>query len=143
MIYLLNGCPKLLWCNCSDVWWWNESNISHHSDDLCKSFTKGFMWWILINHHRSKLNITASMVITRSQYQPFTKTIFSSPETYGNILKIFGVGLNPPKLMYKINWDAWICIVLLEILVCGRLCLVLAISDIDFTEDKARGMWRI
>ena len=32
--------------------------------------------------------------------------------------------------------------VLLEIVVCSRLCLVLGISENGFTEEKARGMWR-
>ena len=50
----------------------------------------------------------------------------------------FGVGLKPPNFLYKINWDKWSCIVLLEIMVCGGLCLVLGISDIGFIEEKAR-----
>ena len=80
-----------------------ESNILHQSDDICQSFSKGFVWWIGIHCHRYKLNRTASMVIARSQYQPLTKAIFSGPETCGNILNIFGVVLKPPKWMYKIN----------------------------------------
>ena len=44
------------------------------------------------------------------------------------------MGLNPPEFMYKINWDTWIWIVLLEIVVYGHLCLVLIISDIGFVK---------
>ena len=32
---------------------------------------------------------------------------------------------------------------MLDIVICGRIYLVLSISDIVFTEDKARGMWYI
>ena len=105
MSNFINGWTKLFWCNFTSVWWCSESNIPHHSDDICQSFTKGFIWWIIIHHHQYKLNITASMLIARLYYQPLTKVISSSPEICGNILNIFGVGLKPPKFLYKINWD--------------------------------------
>ena len=126
---MFNVCPNLLWCNCSSVWRCREYNLSHNSDDICQRFTMGLCWCIVIHLHQSKLNITASMVIARSQYQPLTKAIFSSPEICGNILNIFGAWLKPQKLMYKINWDTWSCILLLDIVFCVRLCLILVIFD--------------
>ena len=39
MKHFLNGCPNLLWCNFSSVWWCSESNILHHSDDIFQRFT--------------------------------------------------------------------------------------------------------
>ena len=45
--------------------------------------------------------------------------------------------------MCKINRDKLIYIVLLEIVLCGRLCPILIISDIGFIEYKACGMWSI
>ena len=63
-----------------------------------------------------------------------------TPEICGNILNIFGVGLKPQKFLYKIKCDKLIYIVLLEIVLCGRLCLVLVISDIGFKEDKSHTM---
>ena len=143
MSHFINGWTNLFWCIFTSVWWCSESNILHHSDDTCQSFTKGFIWWIIMHHHQYKLNITASMLIARFYYQPLKKVIFSSPGICGNILNIFGMGLKPPKLLYKINWDTWKWIVLLEIELFGRLYIVLGIYDIGFTIDKARGMWRI
>ena len=79
----------------------------------------------------------------RSQYQPLTKAIFSSPEIWGNILNIFWRGLKPPKLLYIINLDTWSCIVLLDIVLYGHLCLLLGISNFCFAEDMAHEMWCI
>ena len=71
------------------------------------------------------------------------KRYFIVLKSGGNILNIFAVGLKPPTLMYKINWDACSWILFLDIVVCGHLCLVLRISDNGFTEDKAYGIWLI
>ena len=134
MSHLLNGFPNLLWCDCSTFWWCSEFNISHHYDYLCQSLTKVFVWCIRLPHHRSKLNrLFLMVIITISQYHSFTKDIFSSTEICGNILNIFWGGIKPSNLLYKINWDTWSYIVFLDIVVCGRLCIVLAISDIGFT----------
>ena len=143
MSHMFNSFPKRFWCNFSSVWWCSESNILHPSDNIYQSFTKGFVWWIGVHFPQPKLNITDSMAIARSQYQPLTKAIFYSPEICGNILNMFGVELSPPKLMYKINSETWICVVLLDIVVCGSLYLVLVISEIGFAEDNACVMWSI
>ena len=82
-----------LWCDCSAFWWYIEFNLSHHSSYLCQRFSKGFVWCIILHHHRSKLNGIASMVISISQYQPLTKEIIYSPEICGNILNIFWGGI--------------------------------------------------
>ena len=140
MIYFLKYLPKRFRCNCSSICWCSESNLSHHYDGICQRFAKVFLWWVIIHHRRSKLNRPASMVIGRYQYQPLTKAMFSSPVICGNIFTIFGMGLKPPKFLHKINWYTWIFIVLLEIVVYGRIFLVLMISRIGVTEDKARGM---
>ena len=101
MSHFLTDWPKLLWCNCSSFWWCSESNISHCSDDLCQRFTKWFLWWIRLHHHRYELNRIASMVISGSQYQTLTKAIFPSPEISGNILnKIWG-GIKTNKIYVK------------------------------------------
>ena len=42
--------------------------------------------------------MTALVVIARHPYMTLKKAIFSSPEICGDILKIFGVGLNTPNL---------------------------------------------
>ena len=139
MSHVLDDFPKILWCECSAFWWCSEFNILHHFDYLCRRFTKGFVWCIRLHYHRYKLNRMALMVMARSKYQPLTKAMFSSLKKCGNILNIFGVILKPSKLPYKINWGTWICIVLIEIVVCDCLCLVLVISKIGFTEDKTRG----
>ena len=73
----------------------------------------------------------------------FDKRNIYSTEICGNILNIFGVRLKPPTLLYKINLYTLIYIVLLDILLCVRLCLVLVISDIGFIEDKASRIWYI
>ena len=122
--HFIYGFPKFFWCTCSYVWWCSEFDLSHHSDDIFQGFTKGFMWWVIILHLRSKLNRTASMVITRSQYQTLKKEIFYSPEICRNVLNIFGVGLNSPKLLYKINRYTWSCIVLLEIVLFFCHCIL-------------------
>ena len=140
MSSFINGCHSIFWCNCNYVWWCSESNLSHHSDDLCKRFNRRFILWIGIHQHRHKLNRTSSMVISRYQYQNLTKVIFPSPEICGNILSIFGVGLKPPILMRKINWYTWSWIFFLEMVVCGCLCILLGIYDIGITEDKDFGI---
>ena len=73
------GCPNILWCACSDFWWCSEFVLLHHYGDLCQRFNKLLVWWIRLHHHRSKLNRIASMMISRYQYQPLTKAIFSGP----------------------------------------------------------------
>ena len=60
---MINGCPKLLWRNRSSIWWCSEPDVLHHPDDIWEGFTKGFVWWMAINHHRYKWNRTASTVI--------------------------------------------------------------------------------
>ena len=125
MRHFLNCCSKLLWCGCIIVWWCSEFNNQYHSDYLCPMSAKVFVWWIRLHIHRSKLNITVSMVIERSQYRPLTKEIFSSPGICGNILNIFWGGINTTNISVKINWDTWSHIFFLETAVCGRLWLVL------------------
>ena len=138
-IMFLTGCPNLLWCNCSSIWWCIQSNISHNYDDLYQKFTKGFVWWTIMHQNQSTLNRTVSMVISRSQYRPLTTAIFSSPKICGNILNIFWGGIKKtPKLLYKINWDTWSCLVLLETVVCGRLCLVLGLWF-----HRRQGSWNV
>ena len=128
--------PKILWCYCSALYWCSEFNISHNSFYFCQIFTKVLVWWIRLHHHWYKLNRLASMMIEISQYMPLTKAIFSRTRNMLKHLKhILGLGLKPPKLPYKVNWDTWSCIVLLEIVVCVCLSLVLGISYIGFTED--------
>ena len=83
------SCYKLLWCYRIAFWWFGEFNISHNSSYLYQYFSKGFVLWIRLHRHWSKLNGLASMVISRSQYKPLTKVIFSSPEICGKILNIF------------------------------------------------------
>ena len=127
MSHLLNGWPKILWCDCSALWLCSELNLSNHSDYLCQIFTKAFVWYIILHRHWYKLTMTASMVISISQH----------------LKHVLVVGLKQQKLLYEIHWYAQICIVLLNIVVCGRLCLVLVISDIVFGEYKACGLWHI
>ena len=50
--------------------------------------------------------------------------------------------LEPPSICTK-NEKIWICIVLLEILVYGRLYVEFITSEIGFREDKVCGMWLI
>ena len=47
------------------------------------------------------------------------------------------------QIEVKINWDKWICIVLLWVVVYDRLCIVLGIYDTGFQKYKSHGMWRI
>ena len=129
----LNGWPNISWCNCSAVWWYSESNILHHSDDTCQRLTKVSMLWIIIHNLWSKLNIKQSTVITRYTYQPVIKEIYSSPEICGNILNIFWGGIKTTKYIYRIHWETWIWIILLETVFYLHLCLVLGIYDIGFT----------
>ena len=88
MSHFLYGCFNFFWCNCSAVQRCSESNLSRHSDDLCQSFTKVFVIWIIIYNHQFKLNGTTLMVIARYPYQPLTKETFSRPEICVNILDI-------------------------------------------------------
>ena len=136
MSHLLHGFPNIIWCNYSGVCWCSESKLPHSSDGLCKSFTNVFVWCIIIHNHRYKLTGTASMFIARFQYQPLKKAMFSIPEICVNISNIFLGGIKTIKItkfLYKIHWDAWCCIILLEEVVCSRLCILLVISDIGFT----------
>ena len=141
MIHLLNILPKLFCCSSRAFWVCSALNISYHSDDLFQTFAQVFLWWVRLHYHQTKLNGTASIVFSRSRYHPLKKSIFSSPKICGNILNIFGVGIKPPKLLYKTNWDTKIWIVLLERLICSRLCILLVIYEICFIEDKAPVMW--
>ena len=113
MSHFLNSFSKPFWCSCSAVWWCSEFNVSHHYDDICQIFTNGFVWWIILHIHRSKLNIIASMVISRYQYHPLTKAIFSSTKLCGNILNIYWGGIKITKTNLSNYWDQWRCIVLL------------------------------
>ena len=88
LIHLLNCCSKILWCDCIDLWWCSEFNLSYHYDYVCQIFTKGLMWWTILYHHQSKINIIASILIARFQYQPLTKAIFYRPEICRNILNM-------------------------------------------------------
>ena len=45
--------------------------------------------------------------------------------------------------MYKINWDSWRFIVLLDIFVYGENCIVLGIPGIGLTEYTDRGMLQV
>ena len=119
-----------------------KSFILHHSDDLCQSFTKEFMWFFIIQNHQFKLNIIESMVIARSPYLPLSMLflLLKCVETYQTY---FEGGVKTTKFLYQINLDTQSCIFLLGVLVCGLLFLLLVISDIGFTEDKSHGMWRI
>ena len=49
--------------------------------------------------------------------------------------------LKIPNNLYKIDWNQWRCMVILDILVYGRLSLLLGIFEICFTEYEACGMW--
>ena len=131
MIPLLNNFPKIFWCDFSGVWWYIESNISHHSDDLCQRFANRFVLWVWIHNHWYKLNGTTFMVISISTYRPLTKAILYSPEICGNVLNIFWGGIKPTKFLYNINLYIWSCAVLLEIVFYGHLFLVLVISYIN------------
>ena len=90
MIHLLTARPKFFWCNCSSVWWYSESNISHHANDLCQHFTKVFVLWIIIHHHCSKLNRISSIFISRSQYKPLTKAILRVLKYLKHVKHILG-----------------------------------------------------
>ena len=72
-----------------------------------------------------ELNIISSMVISGYLYQPLTKAIFLVLKSVEMSLTYFWVGFKPPKLLYKLNLDKLICLVLIETVFCGRLCLVL------------------
>ena len=65
--------PRFSFYNCSSVWWCSESNISHHSDDIFKRFTKVFMLFIIFHNHWYKLNRTDLMVIFNISISTFDK----------------------------------------------------------------------
>ena len=144
MSHLLNLCHSLLWYNYNVIWWSNKYDTFHNSGDICQRFTKGFIRWIIIYKHWYKLNITALVFIERYPYRILTKLcLFFTHEICGNILNILWGGIRTKTCLYTIRWKTWRCMILLEILVFLRLCIVLGISDNYFTEDKAHGMWRI
>ena len=134
MSHMINWCQSLLWYNYNVVWWSSKYNISHNYGDMCQRFTKGFIWWIIIYKHWSKLNITAYVFISRSPYRLLTKLwLFFTSEICGNILNILWGGNITKTCLYTIRWNIWICIILLEVLLFGMLCIVLVISDNGFT----------
>ena len=141
--HILNDYHNMLWFNSSAVWWCPKPNLSNNSDDICQRITKGFVWWIITHNHRSKLKIIELMVIVRWPYQFWTKPIFSSPVICGNILNTFWGRIKNSKCLYKIHQKTWSCIMLLEIVVCGRHCLILGIYDVGFTQDTDSVMWII
>ena len=144
MRHMLNWCQSLLWYNYNIVCWSSKYNTFYNSGDMCQRFTKVFIWWIIIYKHWSKLNITASVFIARSPYPILKKLwIFFTYEIFGNILNILWGGIRTKTCLYTIRWKTRRCIILLEILVFGRLCLVLRISDNSFIDNKAIGMWHI
>ena len=53
------------------------------------------------------------MFIARSQYQPLTKAIFSSPEVCGNILNVFWGGVKTTKIsiLQKLRYMKLHCLV--------------------------------
>ena len=143
MIHFLNGFPKLFWCDCSAVWWCSESNPSHTSDNLCQSFTKGFVWLIIIYNHRYKLNRIDTMDISRFPYLPLSKLYFLLLKYVETSKNIFKDGVRTTNFPYHINWDPQIFVVFLGIVVCGILFILSGIFEIGLTKDKNRGMWRI
>ena len=81
------------------------------------------------------------MVVFKIPISAFVKSVFYTPEICRNILNKFWGGIKTNKVLYKRNWYTWRFIILLEIVICGRLCLVSVIYDIGFVEYNYCVMW--
>ena len=100
MRYPLNGFHNLLWCNCSSVWWYSESYLSHKSDGIWKRFTNRSLLWIIIYNPRYKLNTISLMMIAISPYW-YLENLYLILLKYVEKLTYFVVGLEPPNRCIK------------------------------------------
>ena len=100
MIHLINYFHNLLWFNYNVVWWSSKSIFLHHSGNLCTRFKRGFIRYIIIYNHQSKLNRTSSVVITRYKYRPLTN-IFLLLNYMETPWTCFGLVLETPNFCMK------------------------------------------
>ena len=124
-----------------------ETLIFHCADDIYQRSTKGYMWRISIKNHRSILLMKQKKINGGSKIPilEFTKyqtvlSVWSTSEICRKIFNIFWGGIRNIKILYKYNWEKYICIVLAEIVVLDSLFLVLIIPDIGFRGDGSHEM---
>ena len=134
---------NILWCNCISVRLCIKPYFLRCTGNHSKGFTKGYLLWVIINNHIYKLN-SSSNGDRNIPILAFDEAVYSTLEIFDNILNVFWGGIRYKKYLYSNNLETLNCIILLEIVLWGCLCLVLSISDPPPPKEaKVSGMWCI